>query len=257
MPLGNSSSVVVLLCWPLIDVDRSVGGTSVQHDPILESRQREGCTGYICSKISCGSISDIPPFLIQEALFYCWTSKTGACIYVWLRSLCNAVGPTEGTGYNIFQFFPVPYLILLLEGPVLQNCYSHQGNNCYDSNHSDDDGHRRVPGVLPFHLWERGRKDRPTGRRSVRFHRVDWDTVERGMGRVNQFRAQMSVMSQHMPLCLWERGCLRVAVCLCCFVAKDYRRTGSEHISDCSLIPGKDFSLLTGEMIKPVLQLLQ
>lgn len=67
-----------------------------------------------------------------------------------------------------FSVFPLPYLILLLEGLVLQNRYSHQGNNCYDSNHSDDDGHRSVPGVLPFHLWERGRKDRKTGRKSVR-----------------------------------------------------------------------------------------
>lgn len=58
---------------------------------------------------------------------------------------------------------------------MLQNCYSHQGDNRYDANHSDDDGHRRVPGVLPFHLWEwGGQAERYEG--EVR----GFDGVERG-----------------------------------------------------------------------------
>lgn len=39
MPLCDSASVVVLLCRPLIDVHRGVGGASVQHNPVLETKE--------------------------------------------------------------------------------------------------------------------------------------------------------------------------------------------------------------------------
>lgn len=39
--LFDSSSVVILLCRPLIDIQSCMGGTSVQHNPILEWRQKE------------------------------------------------------------------------------------------------------------------------------------------------------------------------------------------------------------------------
>ena len=43
MCLFNSSSVVILFRWPLIDIQSCVGGTSIQHNPILKcgDRQRE------------------------------------------------------------------------------------------------------------------------------------------------------------------------------------------------------------------------
>lgn len=39
IPLRDSASVVVLLRRPLIDVHGGVGGASVQHNPVLETKE--------------------------------------------------------------------------------------------------------------------------------------------------------------------------------------------------------------------------
>lgn len=41
--LVNSSSVVILLCRPLINIQSCVRGSSIQHNPILEWRQQDEC----------------------------------------------------------------------------------------------------------------------------------------------------------------------------------------------------------------------
>lgn len=40
MPLCNAACVVVLLRWPLIDVNWGVGGASVQHNPVLKTKDK-------------------------------------------------------------------------------------------------------------------------------------------------------------------------------------------------------------------------
>ena len=111
-------------------------------------------------------------------------------------------------------FSTIPYLVLLGERPVLQNCYRHQGNNRYDTNHREDDGHRRVPGVLLFHVWERGCKDRQTGRRGEGVRRgvdvvdEDWrgGGGDRGRGVCVRQVLDPDVEWCH-SMCVWERGC--------------------------------------------------
>lgn len=40
MPLCDTARVVVLLRWPLIDVDWGVGRASVQHNPVLKTKDK-------------------------------------------------------------------------------------------------------------------------------------------------------------------------------------------------------------------------
>lgn len=95
-------------------------------------------------------------FIPQPAILY----RTPPCDHIWTHGLSSRL--------QALSISLTIYLVLLGEGLVLQNCHRHQGNNRYDANHSDDDGHRPVPGVLLFHVWERGRKERQTGSRGER-----------------------------------------------------------------------------------------
>lgn len=166
----------------------------------------------------------------QEAVFGLWTLDSDPTVL-------HRTSHTQRTRCAIWVFPPslLPYLVLLGERPVLQNCYRHQGNNRYDTNHSDDDGHRRVPGVLLFHLWERGRerqRDRKERRGRGFAGGREWkmgDTLERERKKGVCVRGVLCpdvrcVMSQHVCSYVWEReswwGSAGVVDCYY-FVTKD------------------------------------
>lgn len=80
-----------------------------------------------------------------------WEEPASITIPYWCGHTAGRAAGKERTDIRRSGTEP-SYLVLLRDLPVLHNDYCHQGNNGYDANRGDDDGHRGEPGVPPFHL---------------------------------------------------------------------------------------------------------